>query len=477
MLFTHRVDFGVKDPQFNKDIGFYVFQLPFLRFIVDWLFAGLVIVSVRHRGRALPQRRHPLPEPVPAGDAASQGAPLGDSRRHGAREDGAVLPRPLRARLLAPRRRHGASYTDVKAQLPALNLLIFISIVAAGLFIWNIWRRGWVLPIIAVGLWGFVSVVIGTIYPGRGAEVPGGAERVPERAAVHRAQHRVDSRRVRAHVRQGPALRLSAEPRRLGRQSRTRQRSTTRACGTRASSSRRTSRSRSLQTFYKISDVDVDRYTVDDATQQVVLSAREISQGELPSQSWVNQHLVYTHGYGIIASPTNVSAQDGRPRLPPQWDPRAEGRSDRRSRPARLVLRRAPAGYALVDAKQREFDYPRQGGADATTRYKGKDGVKLVNPSAAAAFALRFGDINLLISGQVGGEHEGPVRPRHQGPREEARAVPELRRRSVPGRQRRACDVGARRVHHDESLSVLADDVGTERHRSQHTTSTTSATR
>src|SRR6266550_4614382 len=59
----------------------------------------------------------------------------------------------------------GASYTDVKAQLPALNLLIFISIVAAGLFIWNIWRRGWVLPIIAVGLWGFVSIVIGTIYP------------------------------------------------------------------------------------------------------------------------------------------------------------------------------------------------------------------------------------------------------------------------------------------------------------------------
>src|SRR4029453_384227 len=59
----------------------------------------------------------------------------------------------------------GASATDVKAQLPALNLLIFISIVAAGLFLWNIRRRGWVLPIIAVGLWGFVSIVIGTIYP------------------------------------------------------------------------------------------------------------------------------------------------------------------------------------------------------------------------------------------------------------------------------------------------------------------------
>src|SRR5256886_16490314 len=66
----------------------------------------------------------------------------------------------------------GASYTDVKAQLPALNLLIFISIVAAGLFIWNIWPRGWVLPIIAVGLWGFGSSLVGPIYPAAGPNVP-----------------------------------------------------------------------------------------------------------------------------------------------------------------------------------------------------------------------------------------------------------------------------------------------------------------
>ena len=59
----------------------------------------------------------------------------------------------------------GASYTDVKAQLPALNLLIFISLVAFVLFLVNIWRRGWVLPVIAVGLWAFVSVLVGAVYP------------------------------------------------------------------------------------------------------------------------------------------------------------------------------------------------------------------------------------------------------------------------------------------------------------------------
>ena len=76
----------------------------------------------------------------------------------------------------------GATYTDVKAQLPALNLLMLISIAAAVLFIVNIWRRGWVFPIIAVGLWGFISIVVGTIYPGGHPAVRGAAERVRTRA-------------------------------------------------------------------------------------------------------------------------------------------------------------------------------------------------------------------------------------------------------------------------------------------------------
>ena len=59
----------------------------------------------------------------------------------------------------------GATYTDVHAQLPALRLLMLISVAAAVLFIVNIWRKGWVFPIIAVGLWGFISIVVGTIYP------------------------------------------------------------------------------------------------------------------------------------------------------------------------------------------------------------------------------------------------------------------------------------------------------------------------
>ncbi len=401
VLFTHRVDFGVKDPQFNKDIGFYVFQLPFLRFIANWLFAGLVIVlfvtavahylngGIRFQSpfqRVTPQVKAHLSVILAVMALVKTAQYYLDRFNLDFSQRGVVT---------------GASYTDVKAQLPALNLLIFISIVAAGLFIWNIWRRGWVLPIIAVGLWGFVSIVIGTIYPA-------GVQKFRVEPNEFQNEQRYIERNI-ASTRNAFGL-ASVKDQPFDYQ----QNLDASVVSQNAPSIdnarlwdpsviQSTYQSlQGLQTFYKINDVDVDRYTVGDATQQVVLSAREISQGELPSQSWVNQHLVYTHGYGIIASPTNVSAQDGNPDFLLSGIPVPKDAPITLNQPDLYFGEHQP-GYALVNAEQREFDYSRPGRADATTRYKGKDGVKLDNPIRRAAFALRFGDINPLISGQVGG--------------------------------------------------------------------------
>jgi hypothetical protein len=400
VLFTHRVDFGVKDPQFNQDIGFYVFQLPFLRFIANWLFAGLVIVllvtavahylngGIRFQSpfqRVTPQVKAHLSVIVAVMALVKTAQYYLDRFNLDFSQRGVVT---------------GASYTDVKAQLPALNLLIFISIVAAGLFIWNIWRRGWVLPIIAVGLWGFVSIVIGTIYPAgvqkfrvEPNEFQNEREYIERNIAATREafnldgiksepfdyQQNLDSTTVNQNA-------ASIENARLWDPAVT----------------QATYQSlQGLQTFYKIDDVDIDRYKIGDQTRQVVLSAREINSNELPSQSWVNQHLVYTHGYGVVAAPTNAS-DGGNPAFLVSGIPVPEDAPIPLSQPGLYFGERQP-GYALVDAKQREFDYPREGRTDATTRYEGKDGVELDNPIRRAAFALRFGDINPLISGQVGG--------------------------------------------------------------------------
>ncbi len=165
MLFTNGGDFGVKDQTFQTDVGFYVFKLPFYSSVVNWLFAAgviiLLITVVAHylnggiRLQAPVQRVTPqvkahlsvllgLLALVKAADYWLQRYELTFSTR------GAV---------------DGATYTDVKAQLPAIYLLLFIALLSFGLFIFNIRRRGWVLPVVAVGLWALVSVVAGVAYP------------------------------------------------------------------------------------------------------------------------------------------------------------------------------------------------------------------------------------------------------------------------------------------------------------------------
>ena len=215
ILFRHRVSFGgAGDAQFGADIGFYVFTLPFLRFIFEWTFAALVIVllvtavahylngGIRVQGpfqRVTPQVKAHLSVILGAMALLKafgywlQRFELNFSSR------GAV---------------HGASYTDVKAQLPALNMLIVISVAAALLFFVNRWLKGWVLPIIAVGLWSFVSVVIGRHLPDGHPEVQRRAQRAPEGEQVHRAQHRRHPGRLRARQGGDQGLRLQGGPRR-----------------------------------------------------------------------------------------------------------------------------------------------------------------------------------------------------------------------------------------------------------------------
>jgi uncharacterized protein len=402
ILFTNRVDFGIEDPQFHRDVGFYVFQLPFLRFVADWLFAGLVIVllvtAAAHYLNGGIRFQSPFQRVTPQVKAhlsviLATMALVKTGQYYLARFELNFSGRGVV---------DGASYTDVKAQLPALNLLIVISIAAALLFIWNIWRRGWILPIIAVGLWGFVSIVIGTVYPAGvqrfrvgpnefQSEAPYIARNVnATRAALgldgvetteFDYQEAIEPEEINAN-------RPTIDNARLWDPNVTQATYQT---------------LQGFQTYYQIEDVDIDRYLINGEMRQVVLSAREINREELPSQSWVNRHLVYTHGYGIVAAPSNASTDDGDPDFVVEGIPLAREAPIDVTEP-RLYFGESLPGYALVDAKQNEFNFPsEEGREDATTRYDGADGVNLSNIVRRAAFALRFADINPLISGQVTG--------------------------------------------------------------------------
>jgi uncharacterized membrane protein (UPF0182 family) len=396
ILFRNSVDFGTVDPLHGRDIGFYVFRLPFLSFVVDWAFAGLIIVllatTVAHylnggirfqttRERVTPQVKVHLSvllgvlALLRTADYWLQRFELNFSSR------GFV---------------HGASYTDVEAQLPALNLLVWISVEAASLFLVNIRLRGWVMPVIAVGLWAFVSLVVATIYPAfiqRFRVEPAESDREAPYIARNIDATRAGFDLADVDVRDFDFNEdLTAEDLEQNE-------------GTirnirlwePAILARTYQRLQEVRGFYRFNDVDVDRYIIDGQPTQVVLSARELKPEGLPTQSWENEVLAYTHGYGLVLSPANSVTRDGQPDflvkdVPPSGEPVVD-------QPAIYYGEKLPS-YAVVGTSRDEIDFPAEGGLQQS-RYDGSGGVSMSSFVRRAAFALRFGDINPLISNFV----------------------------------------------------------------------------
>jgi uncharacterized membrane protein (UPF0182 family) len=408
VLFTNATDFGVKDPEFHMDVGFYVFKLPFLEFITEWLFAGFVIVlivtAVEHYMNGGIRFQSPFQRVTPQVKAhlsviLAMMALVKTAQYFLGRYELTLSSRGVV---------EGAGYTDVHAELPALNLLVIISIFAAGLFIWNIWRRGWVLPIIAVGLWGFVSLVIGTIYPAAVQQFKVGpnefqteARYIDRNIRSTRAAFGLD--KVEPEPFEFTSFADVSSPEEITGDTNAATIENARLWDPEVIAATY-NQLQKIQTYYQIGDVDVDRYLVDNEVRQVLVAARSLNSADLPSQSFVNRHIVYTHGYGVVASPSNAVGQSGTPEyflsdvpvktvknaIPLEKGPASE-----------IYFGEGLESYSLVDAEQKEFNYQSAGKQDQFTRYRGVDGVKLSNLLRRAAFALRFGSIDPLISGQV----------------------------------------------------------------------------
>ena len=401
LLFTNGGDFGVEDRQFGMDVGFYVFRLPFLSFVVDWLFAALLIIlivtTVAHYLNGGIRVQPPAPRVTPqvkahlsvllaalalvkAADYWLQRFELTVSSR------GVV---------------DGATYTDVNAQLPALNLLVLISLAGAVLFIVNIFRRGWTLPVLAVGLWMFVAVVAGGIYPQyvQWAEV-GPNESAKERPYIERnIEATLDALDLQDVTVQrfdpatdvddvsltgaGPTIRnirlWDPAPTLAGQTFEQLQR---------------------IRNYYGINDIDVDRYVIDGESTQVNIGARTINEAGVPGESWEATHLAYTHGYGVVLAPSNAS-QGTEPEflvgnVPSDINPRIADEGFRLDQPG-IYFGEDLGGYVVVGTNRDEIDFQDEDDTQVTT-YEGADGVPVGSLGRRLAFALRFGDLNPLIS-------------------------------------------------------------------------------
>jgi uncharacterized membrane protein (UPF0182 family) len=398
LLFRNHVPFEANDPQFGRDIGFYVFQLPFLAFVVDWLFATTVIVlvvtAVAHYLNGGIRFQTPLQKVTPQVKAHLSVllAVLALLK--------AVQYFLQRYELVYSTRGvvQGAGYTDVNAQLPALNLLVVISLFAVVLFLVNILRRGWVLPVIAVGLWALVSVSVGAAYPAfvqKFRVQP--TESTKERPYI---QRNITATRAAYKLRDTTLHDFAAaNDRNMANLSANEETIRNVRLWDPAALRETYKRLQEIRNFYQINDVDVDRYMIDGRPTQVLISARELNVAGIPSPSWVNQHLVYTHGYGAVVTPSSAVAPDGNPNfrlkdLPPQGVPPVD------EQPA-IYYGQGVDGYAIVRTEQQEVDYTEANGTNHTTVYQGDGGVQMDSIFRRAALALRFGDLNPFISSFV----------------------------------------------------------------------------
>jgi hypothetical protein len=154
-----------------------------------------------------------------------------------------------------------------------------------------------------------------------------------------------------------------------------------------------------IRTYYSINDVDVDRYYVDGKYTQVMITPRELSTDLLSprAKTWLNEHLIFTHGYGVVASPVNSITKEGLPDLiiediPPKGKIAVE-------RPE-IYYGELTTNYVIVKTLQKEFDYP-LGEGNVLTTYNGSGGVKLDSYFKKLIFSIKFGDVKFLLSDYI----------------------------------------------------------------------------
>ncbi|MFM2070159.1 MAG: hypothetical protein RLZZ623_422 [Actinomycetota bacterium] len=385
MLFRNSQSFGINDAQFGKDIGFYIFQLPFITFAIDWFFAALIFITL------LVLFTHVL-----NGGVVLQ--PPRPKVRRATKAHLAVLLAMLalvkaadywftRYELTTERRGfvQGATYSVVKAQLPAVVLLVLIALLVAGFFLATLRTDSWRLPIVASGLWVVVALLGGVIYPSLVQALVVNPNQ-KDREAVYIERNIVATRHALGI---GDVTEQSVEFGKLTA-------SDVAADITPLQNARllnpgalvdRFRADQGLKAGLTIRDLDIDRYEVDGRQQQVVIAARELDLGTIANKSWQGQHLISTHGCGLVKAAANRVGTNGRP----------DYEDVNLSRPE-LYFSEGLTGYAIVGTSIREDACPKQ---ENPGPYQGTGGVALNSAFRRMAFALNFLDYNLVGSSAV----------------------------------------------------------------------------
>jgi uncharacterized membrane protein (UPF0182 family) len=401
LMWSNATTFGHKDPQFHRDVSYFAFIYPFQRFLLGYVMALTVVCTLLAVGA------HYL-----FGGIAFRTP--GERVTRAARTHLAlllfvfVICKAIAYYLdrfgLAFSNRgvvQGPSYTDVHAVMPAKEILAVIALLCAGLFIATIFRTGWLLPAVSFGLLVFSAVIIGGIYPlivqnfqVKPSEADKEAPYIQRNINETRFAYDLTKVQVKAY---DPQTAQSASAL---------TNSTATGAGVRLLDNSvlppTYNQLQQFRNFYSIENLDVDRYVLNGQEQDAVVAVRELNLAGVPAtqKTWINEHLVYTHGYGFVAAPGNAVDADGRPSFVEQNIPVAGTLG---TFEPRVYFGENETAFSVVgapaSASPREYDFPVNGGnGQQYNTYTGGGGVPMGSTFRQIEFALRFADKNLLLS-------------------------------------------------------------------------------
>lgn len=413
LRFLNQTPFDSLDPIFGHDIGFYIFSLPFFTLLVQYflaLFAFTLIISsvsygVQRAGVRIDEygtfqyMPGPFPFGLPWKDVVGRFLPQVNFLLFFVFASLAAFIWLLRYSILFTSKGTvaGAGYTDVMITIPAMSILAIIAMVIGLFFLLNEKIRR--PEFIAYGIGGFLLIAI--LASGAAIAVQTlvvepdefNLERPYLEYSIHHTLEGYNLKNIKA--RDFPVVYNLTEADIRNNDATI---SNIRLWDWRPMKTT-LEQLQLFRTYYTFNDVDVDRYTINGEYKQVLISAREMNSNNLPSQAqtWVNRHLVYTHGYGAVMSPVDRVTANGLPEFFVKDIPPSSPYLTLET--PQIYYGEGVIPYCITNTGTEEFDYP-SGDENIYTTYEGDSGV-LLSGLARLVYAIQYGSVELLVSGSL----------------------------------------------------------------------------
>jgi len=404
LLFNNSTNFGTVDPQFGKDISFFAFKLPMYQSLIGWGISTIILAIL----------------------AAAAVHYIYGGIRTQVKEDRTTVAARVQLSILLGllvllkavaywfdrfaltlkegRLITGLTYSDVNALLPAKSILAAIAVVCSLLFFANIVRKSWLLPTAGVALMVIASVLIAGVYPAtiqqfqvKPSESTKEAPYIQKNIDATRTAYGLDGVEVKdyqatvttsagqlandaatiANIRLMDPNVLSATFRQL----------------------------QQIKPYYSFADsLDIDRYTIDGKERDVVVSVRELNIDGNPSRNWINDHLVYTHGFGMVGAFGNTVDADGKPSFTVGDIPPTKGLGEFQPR---VYFGENVPDYSIIGGPATsnpvELDYPDDNSANGQKNYTytGKGGVPMGSIFSRLLFAIKYQEQRIVLSNLI----------------------------------------------------------------------------